>query len=276
MPDSPDLSSALGEAVDHGRQFLARVESLAGSVAAELAKHEQAGREWAAERQTLNEQGRQLREQVESLNASLASVRDTVRKLEQERLQVTADRDQIRQAREALERELGGIREKLQAAERETARVHAELAASAAEIGKVREQLGIVSKDRDTLQADQIQWGLDREKLIAEEAHLKERVSALETDLATERAEFEALQGRHTELTEQSNRLAADWVARRQALAAEIAAQNEEMEQVRKALQTSQERERRVVAAPVSAPVTALSADLSHVVNSRLNTLVGF
>ena len=276
MPDSPDLSSALSQAVDGGRQFLARVESLAGSVAAELAKHEQAAREWAAERQTLDEQGRQLREQVESLNASLASVRDTVRKLEQERLQVTADRDQIRQAREALEQELGGVREKLQAAERDTARVQAELATSAAEIGKLREQLAIVSKDRDVLQADQIQWGLDRQELLAEQGHLKERISALETDLATERAEFEALQGRHAELTEQSNKLAADWVARRQALAAEIAAQNEEMEQVRKALQGSQERERRVVAAPVSAPVTALNADLSHVVNSRLNTLVGF
>ena len=276
MPDSPDLSSALSQAVDGGRQFLARVESLAGSVAAELAKHEQSAREWAAERQTLDEQGRQLREQVESLNASLASVRDTVRKLEQERLQVTADRDQIRQAREALEQELGGVSEKLQAAERDTARVQAELATSAAEIGKVREQLAIVSKDRDVLQADQIQWGLDRQELLAEQGHLKERVSALETDLATERAEFEALQGRHAELTEQSNKLAADWVARRQALAAEIAAQNEEMEQVRKALQGSQERERRVVAAPVSAPVTALNADLSHVVNSRLNTLVGF
>jgi CheY-like chemotaxis protein/predicted nucleic acid-binding Zn-ribbon protein len=276
VPDSSDLSSALGATIDDGRQFLARVESLAGSVAAELAKHEQAGRDWAAERQTLTDQGRQLREQIESLNASLASVRDTVRKLEQERMQLTADRDQIRQAREAVEHELGGVREKLQAAERETARFQAELASSAAEIGKVREQLAMVTKDRDTLQADQIQWGLDREQLLAEQARLKERVSGLETDFATERAEFEALQGRHAELTEQSNKLAADWAARRQALAAEIAAQNEEMEQVRRALQSSQERERRVVAAPISAPAAALSSDLSHVVNSRLNTLVGF
>ncbi|HET9847905.1 MAG TPA: response regulator [Candidatus Dormibacteraeota bacterium] len=276
MPDSADLSSALGQAVDGGRQFLARVESLAGSVAAELAKHEQARREWADERQALSEERRQLQAQLDSLNTALASVRDTVRKLEQERLQVTADRDQIRQAREAMERELGGVRDKLQAAEHDTARIQAELATSAAEVAKAREQLAVVSKDRDTLQADQIQWGLDREQLLAEQARLKERASALEADLATERSEFEGLQARHAELTEQSNKLAADWATRRQALAAEIAAQNEEMEQVRRALQASQERDRRVVPAPASPPVTALNADLSHVVNSRLNTLVGF
>jgi len=40
VPDSPNPSSALGEAVEQGRQFLARVESLAGAVSAELASHE--------------------------------------------------------------------------------------------------------------------------------------------------------------------------------------------------------------------------------------------
>ncbi|HVH66015.1 MAG TPA: response regulator [Candidatus Acidoferrum sp.] len=276
MPDSPELSSALNQAVDEGRKFLTRVESLAGNMTAELARLEQASREWAAERQTLNQQAGQLREQVESLNGSLSSVRDTVRKLEQERLQLSADRDQIHQAREALQRELGDARDKLQAAERDTARVQAELATSAAELGKVREQVAMVSKDRDALQADQIQWGLDREQLLAEQGRLKERASALEADLASGRQDFEALQARHTELIEQSNKLAADWASRRQALAAEIAAQNEEMEQVRKSLQASQERERRVVPAPVAAPASAMTADLSHVVNSRLNTLVGF
>jgi CheY-like chemotaxis protein/regulator of replication initiation timing len=136
----------------------------------------------------------------------------------------------------------------------------------------------MVSRDRDALQADQIQWGLDRQQLLGDQAKIKERVSAMEADLANERSEHESLRARHQELIEQSNKLAADWTARRQALAAEIAAQNEEMEQVRKALQSSQERERRVVPTPAvaSQPAPTPPAELSHVINSRLNTLVGF
>ena len=42
MPDSPNLSSALGETVTQGRQFLARVESLAGAISTELEGHERA------------------------------------------------------------------------------------------------------------------------------------------------------------------------------------------------------------------------------------------
>ena len=256
MPDSANLSSALGDAVDQGRQFLARIESLAGVVAAEVAKHEQASREWSAERQRLGDEAKQLREQLETLNAGLLGLRDTVRRLEQERDQVAGDRDQFRQAKEKLEKDL---------------------ATATAEAGRIHEQLAMVTRDRDALQADQIQWGLDREQLLTESTRAKERVSALEADLASERAERDGLETRYAELTEQSNKLAADWAARRQALAAEIAAQNEEMEQVRKALVTAQERERRPLASvPVSAPVPTIGGELSHVINSRLNTLVGF
>jgi CheY-like chemotaxis protein len=256
VPESANLSSALGDAVDQGRQFLARIESLAGVAAAEVAKHEQASREWSAERQRLGDEAKQLREQLETLNAGLLGLRDTVRRLEQERDQVMGDREQLRQAKEKLEKDL---------------------ATATAEAGRIHEQLAMVTRDRDALQADQIQWGLDREQLLAESTKLRERVSALEADLASERAEREGLETRHAELIEQSNKLAGDWAARRQALAAEIAAQNEEMEQVRKALVTAQERERRpVVSTPVSAPVPTIAGDLSHVINSRLNTLVGF
>jgi CheY-like chemotaxis protein len=278
VPDSPNLSSALGEAVDQGRQFLARVESLSAAVSAELAQREQLARQWAAERQAITEEARQQQQQVASLNASLSGLRETVRRVEQERDQVAADRDQVRQAREALDRELAGVREKLEAAAREATRLQSELASNSAEVGRMREQLAMVTRDRDALQADQIQWGLDREQLLADQAKLKERVSAIETDLANEQTERQALQARNQELTEQSNKLASDWTARRQALAAEIAAQNEEMEQVRKALQASQERERRVGPAPAVSHATAPtpSADLVHQINSRLNTLVGF
>jgi len=278
VPDSPNLSSALGETVVNGRQFLARVESLATTLSAELASHEEAARRWAGERQAINAEAEKLRAQVESLNATLADVRKTVHRVEQERDQVTADRDQARQAVGAAERELGGTRDRLAAAEQEATRRQAEVAAVTTDLARLREQLGIVAKDRDALQADQIQWGLDREQLLAEQARAKERLSAVDRDLAGQRAEYQALAERHAELTEQSNKLATDWVTRRTALAAEIHAQNQEMEQVRKLLQETQERERRVVALPQAAVSAsgAPSAEQSHLINSRLNALVGF
>jgi len=278
VPDSPNLSSALGETVVNGRQFLARVESLATTLSAELASHEEAARRWAGERQAINAEAEKLRAQVESLNATLADVRKTVHRVEQERDQVTADRDQARQAVGAAERELGGTRDRLAAAEQDATRRQAELAAVTTDLARLREQLGIVAKDRDALQADQIQWGLDREQLLAEQARVKERLAAVDRDLVGQRAEYQALVERHAELTEQSNKLATDWVTRRTALAAEIHAQNEEMEQVRKLLQEGQERERRVVALPQAAVSAsgAPSAEQSHLINSRLNALVGF
>jgi CheY-like chemotaxis protein len=148
-----------------------------------------------------------------------------------------------------------------------------------ADLARLRDQLGVVTKDRDALQADQIQWGLDREQLLAEQARVKERLAGVDRELAGQRAEYQALVQRHAELSEQSNKLAADWGARRQALAAEIHAQGEEMEQVRKLLQESQDRERRVVGLPqaaVTPSAAAPSADQSHLINSRLNALVGF
>ena len=255
MPDTPNLSSALGEAVSQGREFLARVESVAGAVSAELAAHEQASRQWVGERQALKDEDRRLRDQLESVNATLAELRQAIHRVEEERDQIARDRDQARQGREAAEREL---------------------TTTTAEVARLREQLGMVTKDRDILQADQIQWGLDREQLLTSEVRLKERASTLDADLANERAQHQALQARHAELTEQSNKLAADWVARRQALAAEIAAQNEEMEQVRKTIVENQERERRpVLSQPGSQPVVT-TGDQNHQINSRLNALVGF
>jgi CheY-like chemotaxis protein len=263
VPDSPNLSSALGETVDHGRQFLARVESLAESLSAELASHEEAGRRWAGERQAIQAEADKLRGEVESLNTILADLRKTVHRVEQERDQVAADRDQARQAREAAEQEAG--------------RRQAEMAASAADLARLREQMAVVAKDRDALQADQIQWGLDREQLIAEQTRVTDRLAELDRDLAAQRAEYQALLARHAELTEQSNKLAADWVTRRHALAAEIHAQNEEMDQVRTLLQESQERERHVIGLPQAvAGAGAPSAEQTHLINSRLNTLVGF
>jgi CheY-like chemotaxis protein len=255
VPDSPNLSSSLGETVDHGRQFLARVESLAESLSAELRSHEEAARRWAGEREAISAEAEKLRAQVESLNATLADLRKTVHRVEAERDQVATDRDQARQGRDAAERDLGN---------------------ATADLARLREQLTVVTKDRDGLQADQIKWGLDREQLLAEQARQKDHLAEVDRDLAAQRAEHQALVERHAVLTEQSNKLAADWVSRRQALSAEIHAQNEEMEQVRTLLLESQERERRVSGLPQSSLGGAPSAEQSHLINSRLNALVGF
>ena len=278
MPDSPNLSSALGETLDHGREFLARLESLAATLSAELASHEEAAHRWASERQAINAEAEKLRAQVESLNANLADLRKTVHRVEQERDQVAADRDQARQAKEAAERDLGAAREQLAAAEQDAGRRQAELTAITADLASLREQHAAVTKDRDALQADQIQWGLDRQHLLAEQTRVKERLAEVDRELTGQRAEYQALTERHAELTEQSNKLASDWVTRRHALAAEIHAQNEEMDQVRKLLQESQERERRIVALPqaAAAGAGAPTAEQSHLINSRLNALVGF
>jgi CheY-like chemotaxis protein len=277
VPDTPNRSSELGDAIEQGRQFLARVESVAAGVSAELASHEQVSRQWAAERQALKDEAQAVRAQLESLNATLTEVRQAVHRLEQERDQVAADRDQAFHAKEAAAKDLAAALEKLAGAEQETNRVRAELATSAADLARGREQLAMVTRDRDALQTDQIQWGLDREQLLAQQAQITERTGALEVDLASERMQHQALRARHAELTEQSNKLATDWASRRQALAAEIAAQNEEMEQVRKALQDGQERERHGVATgPVTISTGSVSAEQSHTINSRLNALVGF
>ena len=263
MPDSPNLSSALGDAVSEGRQFLARIESMAEALGSELARHEEAARQWSAERQAIKDEEDRLRATLRTVSETIATERKRLAQLEreldaarQEREQATADRDAA-------------------AADRDQARQAAE--AAGAETARQRDQLGVVSRDRDVLQADQIQWGLDREQLLAESNQLKEHASGLERDLIGEREQHLALQGRHAELTEQSNKLASDWVSRRQALTAEIQAQNEEMQQVRKALEETRAQERPAVGTgPVTTPSASLSPEQSHLINSRLNSLIGF
>jgi CheY-like chemotaxis protein len=237
VPDSPQLSSSLGEAVEQGRQLLARLEALSGAATAEIAARQQAERQWAAERQALRDE---FAARLAEAERAVASQRGRVEELE------------------------------------------GQLAATAAETGRIREHMAVIARDRDALQADQIQWGLDREQLLGELKALKQQLAGLETALAGERDQHVALKTRHLELSEQANKAASDWAARRQALAAEIAAQNEEMEQVRQALRESQERELRLPEASpagsraVAAGAAALSPEQSHLINSRLNALVGF
>ena len=248
MPDSPNLSSALGDAVTEGRQFLARVESMAEALASELARHEEAAREWSTERQAIKDEEDRLRATLRTVNETIATERKRLAQLEREV-------DAARQERDAA------------TADRD---------AAAADRDRARDALEVVTRDRDALQADQIQWGLDRERLLAEANQLKDHTGGLERDLNSEREQHQALQGRHAELTEQANKLASDWVSRRQALTSEIQAQNEEMQQVRKALEEARAQERHGVAGAVTLSPASLSPEQSHLINSRLNSLIGF
>ena len=247
MPDSPNLSSALGDAVTDGRQFLARLESMTEALGSELARHEET---IAAERKRLAQLEREL-DAARQERDQAAADRDAA----------AADRDRARQAVEASQRQATGLQ--------------AQLVSGTAELTRLREQLEMVTHDRDALQTDQIQWGLDRERMLGEVNQLGEHAAGLERDLGGEREQHLALQARHADLTEQANKLASDWVSRRQALTAEIQAQNEEMQQVRKSLEEARSQERHSPTGPLTA-AASVSPEQSHLINSRLNSLIGF
>jgi len=247
VPDSPNLSSALGDAVTDGRQFLARLESMTEALGSELARHEET---IAAERKRLAQLEREL-DAARQERDQAAADRDAA----------AADRDRARQAVEASQRQATGLQ--------------AQLVSGTAELTRLREQLEMVTHDRDALQTDQIQWGLDRERMLGEVNQLGEHAAGLERDLGGEREQHLALQARHAELTEQANKLASDWVSRRQALTAEIQAQNEEMQQVRKSLEEARSQERHSQTGPLTA-AASVSPEQSHLINSRLNSLIGF
>ena len=277
MADSPKLSSALGDAVTEGRQFLARLESMTAALGSELARHEEAAREWSAERQAIKDEEDRLRATLRTLNDTIGEERKRLAQLErdldaarQAREQATADRDAAAADRDRAQ-------QALESAHREASGLQAQLATGAAELDRLRDQVAMVTRDRDALQADQIQWGLDRQRLVGEVNQLKDHAAGLERDLNGEREQHVALRGRHAELTEQANKLAADWVSRRQALTAEIQAQNDEMQQVQKALDEARAQRRSGVGSgPETSPHAGLSAEQSHLINSRLNSLIGF
>ena len=275
MPDSPDLFSSLGDAVDQGRQFLARLESMTEALGAELTRHEEAARKWSAERQATKDAEDRLRATLRTVNETVVTERTRLAQLERELDTVRQQRDQATADRDAAAADRDRARQAVESAERETSGLQAQLAAGAAELTRLRDQLEMVTRDRDALEADQIQLGLDRERVLGEINQLKEHGTGLERDLNSEREQHVALQGRHAELTEQADRLASDWVSRRQALTAEIQAQNEEMQQGRKALEEARAALELHGAAPVAAS-PSMSPEQSHVINTRLNALIGF
>jgi CheY-like chemotaxis protein len=244
------------------------------ALGSELARHEEAAREWSAERQAIKDEEDRLRATLRTVNETIAAERKHLGQLERELDGARQERDQASADRDAAAADRDRARQAVEAAQREASGLQAQLASGTAEVVRVREQLELVTRDRDALQTDQIQWGLDRERMLGEVNQLKEHGAGLERDLNAEREQHLALQARHSELTEQANRLASDWVSRRQALTAEIQAQNEEMQQVRKALEDARTEERHGIAGGATVP--SISPEQSHLINSRLNSLIGF
>lgn len=215
-------------------------------------------------------QGREFMKRMQSLAdafaSELASANEDIIALRTEVDRAGGERERLAKMREEDSRTF-----KAKLAEAEAA-----VAEQANRVGRIETELATVSQDRDALQADQLQWGVEREQLLGELNQTKAKLVEIKAQMGAERDELAALRSRHTELTEQSSKLAADWATRRQALAAEIAAQNAEMEQVRRALQDSQERESRQASGSGAPGASGTGVEHSHEINSRLNALVGF
>ena len=215
-------------------------------------------------------QGREFMKRMQSLAdafaSELASANESIIALRSEVEQAGGERERLAKMREEDSRNF-----KAKLAEAEAA-----VAEQANRVGRIETELATVTQDRDALQADQLQWGVERERLLGELNQAKAKLVEIKNQMGAERDELAALRSRHAELTEQSSKLAADWASRRQALAAEIAAQNAEMDQVRRALQESQERESQQGSGSGAPGATGVGVEHSHEINSRLNALVGF
>jgi CheY-like chemotaxis protein len=216
-------------------------------------------------------QGREFMKRMQSLAdafaSELASANESISALQAKVDRADGEREELMKAREEDAR---NFKAKL-------AEAQAAIADQANRVGRIQTELATVTQDRDALQADQLQWGVEREQLLGELNQAKARAVEMKNQMGAERDELAAIRSRHAELTEQSSKLAAEWATRRQALAAEIAAQNAEMEQVRRALQESQERENRLATGSGTLGGSgSVGVEHSHEINSRLNALVGF
>src|SRR5437879_3032270 len=143
------------------------------TLGSQLARHEEAAREWSAERQAIKDEEDRLRATLRTVNETIASERKHLAQVERELDAARQERAQLAADRDAAAADRDRAREAVEAAEREASGLHAQLATGAAELTRLRDQFGMVTRDRDALQADQIQWGLDRERLLAELNPLK-------------------------------------------------------------------------------------------------------
>ena len=176
-----------------------------------------------------------------------------------------------------------------------------ELAKQQAELSQARAREGQSQKELGLLRSAQQQWTAERERLAAdlerlrkedgarrtETEALREKQKAYEARLAELQEEGEQLKALQTHTTEQTGKLAADWNARRQALAADNQRLAAEVAQAHKTVDLSQQREKQwkaqvwklqdeVGTLHHAAARTSLTADQSHRLISQLNAIIGF
>jgi len=176
-----------------------------------------------------------------------------------------------------------------------------ELAKQQTEIRQVRTRAGQSEKDLARLRGAEQQWTAERERLGADVEQLRKANGALRTENEGLRADQKAREAQMTDLeeqaeqlkalqthtTEQAGRLAADWNARRQGLAADNQRLAAEVAQAHTTVDLSQQREKQwkaqvwklqddVGTLRHAAARTTLTAEQSHRLISQLNAIIGF
>jgi len=162
------------------------------------------------------------------------------------------------------------------------------------ELTQIRAQHRQLQQELEALRSAHQAGTAERERLAsahdalrAENQQLKLAQDKQETMLAGLHAEREQLKELHSHVTTQTGRLAADWSARRDALAADKTRLAGELEEARKAMVLGQEREKQwraqvwklqdeVKTLRGAAGRVAFTEEESHHVNSQLNAIIGF
>ena len=176
-----------------------------------------------------------------------------------------------------------------------------ELSQARGELARTRAQVGQLQQELDAVRTLRQTWAAERERLVAEAERLRKANDALSADhqalqanyktqeaqLAGLHEEREQLKQLHAHVTSQTSKLAADWSARRVALAADKQRLADEVAQSRKTLALGQEREKQwkaqvwklqdeVKTLRTESGRVTLTAEQSHRVFSQLNAIIGF
>jgi CheY-like chemotaxis protein len=170
---------------------------------------------------------------------------------------------------------------------KELADRRAELSQTRSELGQTRALQRQLQQELDAMRKAQQALAAERERLLADIQALQTNRKAQEAQLAGLHEELEQLKELHTHVTTQAAKLAADWSARRLALAAENQRLAAEVKQARQTLVLGQEREKQwkaqvwklqddVGTLRGAAGRVTLTAEESHHLYTQLNAIIGF
>lgn len=266
MPDDRPYAASFGELLKQGQGFLHGLEALEAQLSVELADR-------------LSELAR-LRDRAGSLEAELAPLREVQRQSGIERERLGGEIERGRKELEAATARFDEQRQRLELAVREVEARHDEersgleerLKAREASLEQARTDVDDQQAQLEALQAGQLEWAAERQRLRAEHDHmraaqeeheregtrLKSQLTAAAADLETyqgyqlqwaaEREEHlkaaRDAQARFEELVAQAAKQNSDATARRQTLVTEIQQLNQELNRALEALARNQDRDR--------------------------------